>query len=428
MKKSNLDKLQKARSLNDVLGIVDSIKKKIETVGKSTNRLLKGLSSSKALVISLSANEIELGDIANQPRPTQSKKGGMRTVLDKIKAPSPKDLSDNSSAIEELNDAIEDLNAAIRILSSKTFSKMDESKKAIESIKHIIREAGKIKREQLNAMQKLSRNYMPKEHSRQVKILEEIVENSIPDENYTGLSINSFVLSPSKDHIYFQTFVTVEDLSNAEGFIYENYSYVYTSVLDLNTSELAPHITSLKDPKVPGTFPIGIELDSLKQLKAKILAINHIDELNSVKSRTRFGTAKQRQQMQRKGSIISEVSRHIKKVRFHNKNLYVQYSKSISPREKSELLETLFPLIRSIFLRKKTVNGRRTPSANLTYKEAKSSRSGNPYFVFSLSSIRDDNVKSFVKQVSELAKRLDLSTLVSQQLIQSVINDHEPEL
>ena len=74
MKKSNLDKLQKARSLNDVLGIVDSIKKKIETVGKSTNRLLKGLSSSKALVISLSANEIELGDIANQPRPTQSKK------------------------------------------------------------------------------------------------------------------------------------------------------------------------------------------------------------------------------------------------------------------------------------------------------------------------------------------------------------------
>ena len=66
--------------------------------------------------------------------------------------------------------------------------------------------------------------------------------------------------------------------------------------------------------------------------------------------------------------------------------------------------------------------------ANLTYKEAKSSRSGNPYFVFSLSSIRDDNVKSFVKQVSELAKRLDLSTLVSQQLIQSVINDHEPEL
>ncbi|SBV38499.1 hypothetical protein BN7874_280 [Phage NCTB] len=436
----NIEKLQNARSLNELMSVVDSIKRKITNVGKSTAKLLQGLSSTSTITINLSsaeesfkataADDIELGDIKKKAtrKAANKKSGSLRTVLDKsIKTPSTKQLARNSSVIEEITSSISDLEVAIRVLTSKQFSKMDESKSAVNLIKQLIAQAKEIKDTHLNALSKIASDFTPTDHKRAVAFLKKILTGDIQEDSYTKVQVKSFVLNPEDDIIYYQTFLLLRNLANKEGFIYEAYSYVLTGVLDTSVKEpeLVHHLTTLKDPKVPGSFPIGSEVETKAALTKKVNALNIIDDLNVTYGGIKLKKSSADLQRSGLGDISPNISKYKLKgkevagIRVKNNRLYVRLNRGMSEKQKTNLLSTLIPLIKAIFIpgsRRQTV----------AWKEIVGKNTGAPFFVFALSRKEDTTTKEFIQKVNRLAKELKLSPMLSREIIQNVVNQYAP--
>ena len=104
--KSSVEKLQGARSLNEVMSIVDVIQKRIDTLGKQTAKFIQSISSSKITInlSAVSADERELSDFIKKPNSNVGKKakGSLRSVLDKnFKTPTKKEMATNTTAVQE---------------------------------------------------------------------------------------------------------------------------------------------------------------------------------------------------------------------------------------------------------------------------------------------------------------------------------------
>lgn len=441
MKKTskNVEKLQNARSLSELLSVVDVIKASITKIGKSTNGLLKGLSSTSTINISLSsAEEVELSDIKRKAKrasketelsdiKTNHKKApaSLKTVLDKntIKTPSKAQLAKNSTALEEITSAIEDLQIALRVLTTKQFAKMDDSKAAVALIKGLIDQAKTLKDTHLNAISVIARDFTPTDHKKAVKALRKLIKSEINEETYTAIQVKSFILNPAPDTIYYQTFMLLRNLTNEDGFAYEAYSYVLTGSFDIGSGELTHYMTTLKDPKVPGTFPIGKEVPDVRALSTQIKAYNVIDSLISTQGRLKFNKSGRDVRTGPLGAskdidTYNIGGKTVAGIRIQNKQLYVRLKRGLSDKQKKDLVMRLVPIIKAIFIPK----ARKT---SLNWKEIKGKNSGANFLVFTLSRNEDTKSREFIHKVSRLARELGLSPKLARETIQAVVNQND---
>lgn len=444
MKKTskNVEKLQNARSLSELLSVVDVIKASIAKIGKSTNGLLKGLSSTSTINISLSsAEEVELSDIKRRAKRTYKetelsdikksttthKKAptSLKTVLDKstIKTPSKTQLAKNSTALEEITSAIEDLQIALRVLTTKQFAKMDDSKAAVALIKGLIDQAKTLKDTHLNAISVIARDFTPTDHKKAVKALRKLIKSEINEETYTAIQVKSFILNPAPDTIYYQTFMLLRNLTNEDGFAYEAYSYVLTGSFDIGSGELTHFMTTLKDPKVPGTFPIGKEVPDVRALSTQIKAYNVIDNLISTQGRLKFNKSGRDVRTGPLGAskdidTYNIGGKTVAGIRIQNKQLYIRLKRGLSDRQKKDLVLRLVPIIKAIFIPK----ARKT---SLSWKEIKGKNSGANFLVFTLSRNEDTKSREFIHKVSRLARELGLSPKLARETIQAVVNQND---
>lgn len=439
-----LDALKGARSLNDVLSAVDLVVNSIKNIEKTTKKVLSSLSS-RSITISIADSSIvslnnvterEAGDM------TRKKSGGksFKSVLDKasIKVPKAKDLIDGSSLVHDLNQNILELQQALRVLKSKDFSKFDDNAGAVAMIKGQIAKAEALRDEQLAAMSKISKQYTPKEHEAVVRDVAKFLKDELNPESYTRIRKKTFVLSAAKDIIQFQTFLVISDLVNEEGYAYEEYSFVVTGTLNTGTGEFDHYITTLKDPKMPGSFPMGKEIKSTEDAKLKIKLLTNFDDLIVRKNRVNMV----RNQRAPKGATgptgntqvyvggqyipdsnraaLKRVSKYVKRIRAKKNELYVQFDESIGDAAKKNLIKQLVPLVKAIFLPP------RAKSTHLQWREVTGKISGKSYFVFSLVKNEDPRSQKFISKVTELADQLQMSPQTTREVIRDIVNRHEP--
>jgi hypothetical protein len=412
----NRQKLNKARSINEVLSIVDLIKTRLKNITKSSEKVLTALASNANKVqISLSAaREMEVGDIA----PAAKKSGkSLKSKLDvnKFKTPSQKDLAQNSSLLVELNESIAELEVALRVIQSKQFAKFDNQRETSAMVRALIKEANATKKEQLDAMSKISKNYTPVAHRKVAKAVKDIANAEFPEENYSSIRVKTFILQPQEDTLYYQTFVVVQNLTNKEGYSYEDYSFVLTSVYDMKTGDMEPHLTALKDPKVPGSFPIGNGIDSLSDLKRRMGAIYSID---GVETKGRKLKLKEDTTSVRRRSIAGFADT-VKGIRVKDKDLYIRLKKGTPQSKIDQIRNNLIPIFKSIFL------PRGTRTKRVQWKQLTGKRSGAPFIVFSLSRREDTRSREFVSNVTEMAERMNLSPLITRDIVQKLVDEYD---
>ena len=420
--KSSVEKLQGARSLNEVMSIVDVIQKRIDTLGKQTAKFIQSISSSKITInlSAVSADERELSDFIKKPNSNVGKKakGSLRSVLDKnFKTPTKKEMATNTTAVQELSDSIGELEVAIRVLSSKQFSRLEESKQTIKMIKAIILQAEDHRKTQLDALDRISKNYIPKNHKSIIKATRDILKASLDSATYSGFAIKSYILNPAPNTIYFQTFVLVKNLINAEGFNYEQYSYVITSVLDQTNFELVPHITSLKDPRIPGSFPIGKEIKSVPHLKQTLQSLAHIDSLHVQVGRQKLSSIRKTEDLG-----ILKGTKNVKGLRVRDSELFVKIDPGLSDRQKKDLTATLRALIRQIFIPKS--KNRSIGVREIRGKRSVGGKSPNTFLVFAISRNVDTRSKDFIDNVDRLVKTLKLGPRLSREVIRDMVEQY----
>jgi hypothetical protein len=430
-KSKNIKNIKGARSLNELLSIIDLIEGNVQDLDKRTDKILSSLSKkTNSITISISSGtEREAGDLNLEisDKSLKNKKGPgkkvknknpntYRTVLDKsFKTPNTKDLVKNSAAIQELNDNISELEVSLRVLQSKDFAKLDENSGATVHIKTVLLKAKDLRDKQLKAMSRISKDYTPSQHTKILTLARKTLITELDEENYSSLRVKTYILTPSTDIIYFQSFIVVNDLSNEDGYVYENYSYVLTSVFQSKDGELRHHLTTLKDPKTPGGFPIGKEIENPSSLKMKLRMLNILDSL--IFKKNKIALRKTTEQL--KNNNLTKVSKYIKNIRVKGTNLFVAVEESLTKTQKVELVNKLFPVIRTIFLPRTSRN------THLAYKEITSSKTGKPFLVFSLGRTENTKTKDFVDKMSRLVEVLGLNPQIQRSVLQKIVEEYE---
>lgn len=419
----NRQKLNKARSINEVLSIVDLIKKRLKDIGTASEKVLKSLASNK-VQISLSAakelnsdsatREQEAADMTKKPK-TSGQSLKAKLDVTKHKTPTQQDLAKNSSLLVELNESIAELEVALRVIQSKQFSKFDNQREAASMIRGLIKQANTTKKSQLDSMAKISKNYTPVAHRKIVKAVEDITRKEFPEENYSAIRRKTFILQPQEDTIYYQSYVVVQNLTNKEGYSYEDYSFVITGVYDMRTGEYEPHLTALKDPKVPGSFPIGNEVATVSDLKRRMGAIYSIDgvETTGRKVRLKGDTSEVRRRS------IASFADTVKGIRVKDRDLYIRLKKGTSESKVKNMLKEIIPIFKSIFLPR----GSRTKQVQ--WKIVNGKRTGSPFVVLSLAKREDTRGREFVGKVTELADQMNLNPMITREIVQKLVDEYD---
>lgn len=439
-----LDALKSARSLNDLLTTVDLIVSKIKSTEKISSRVLSSLSNRSILISIAQETEksgsriIELDDIQPTTKKKKAvKKGGnkFKGILNspQVKLPKIKDLVDGSSLVTDLNQNIAELQQALRILKSKDFSKMENNGSAVSMIKAQIDKAIAMRDEQLAALSKISNEYIPNTH-RQVKTeTTKVIKGELAPENYSRIRSKTFVLSPADNLIQFQSFFVVSDLVNSEGYAYEEYSFVVTGNLNTATAEFVHFVTSLKDPKMPGTFPIGKEVTSLDDLKYKVRLLSSLDDVtvrnNRVRlTRTRTADPDATDSMgapvkYQQGRYVSSddkmsmrnASKYIKGIRVKPGKLFIKVDDALGEAALKRVFNKIYPTVRAVFIPAKS------RSKHLRWRKLRG-RTGSVFFEFILVKNEDPKSQKFINKVSELATNLQMSPRLTREVIRDIVD------
>lgn len=420
--------LKGARSLNDVLSAVDLIGNALKNLDKISKKVLSSLSN-RSITIKLDSSspnsvsasrEIEVSELKRKQKTGNSKP--LKTFLDdkKVKTPKEADLVKSSTLVQDINDAISELQTALRVLRSKDFAKFDDNNGAVAQIKAQIKQAERLRDDQLKAMSRISKQFTPKEHLKVVDAAVRFIESELKSEGYTRIQKRTFVLSASKDIIHFQTFIVLRDLVTKEGYAYDQYSYVLTGVLSTMTGEFDHYLTTLKDPRMPGKFPIGKEVETVAELGNMVKTYNQLDSLivrnNKIKL-TKGGSAVKTEQISKQ---IKTVSPYIRGMRIKDKEIYIRLDESVSGARKKKILADLIVIIKSVFLPPRSRN------TAVSWREDRGKRTGNTFLIFSLSRTENLTSKEFVNRVGKLVEELKLNPRITREIVQDIVNRNEP--
>ena len=310
--------IRDARSVKDIQAVIGRISAELSEISDHTSTLEKSVSS--AIKISISAKEIELGDIS---RTKKSK--GPSGVIANYKAPDAKDLVKNSRELNRLAQKIAELESAKQVILSDAFSPYaDLQKKTVKAVNDLVKVAARDRDRQVRAMAKIGRENKPKEHVAFVRGISAHIKKVLSEENYSEITTKMFVLNPVSDKIWYQTFIIISDLVNDEGYSYDFYSVVVTAVVDLDTGEFSHSLTTINLSRIPGSFDPGKVVKSSADAKRRInsfLAGDNFVAKHGRKTLKDFPLSKTKDFRR---SALPNSSDHIDGIRVQNGKIYAR--------------------------------------------------------------------------------------------------------
>jgi hypothetical protein len=408
-------KLTGARSVKELLSIIQGIEDGIDKIDKSTNKLLSSVSSTKSITISLSnaAREIELGDIGGR-RTRQVKAPAVKTILQKFTVPDFSALTKNTETLAQLNQYITELEVAEQVLvGSSQLSDAKASQGALESIRALTEEARTTLHKQLTAMTKIARKTSPKQHTALTKYCVSVLEETLDKSHYTNIDTKTFVYHDKSDPIrdvYYQTYIFVNNLTNLADEVYDHYAMVLTAVVNVNTGELRHYLTSMKDQRIPGSFTLGEEVASGQKLKTRIVDLLSVDDFFARGSRRTLPLTTQdlRKNVNLGGAknigrLGGKALKNVLAVRVQNDEVYVRLAQGLSDAERKASLEDILVALRTVL--KMTT----TTKNSISIQELRSRSKGVTWFRFYVTDSNKSRYAMTNQKLKQLAEALDLS-------------------
>ena len=345
----NLTKIHAARSPKDVVAIVLGIAKTVKRIAGNTDELLQSLSSNPYARISLSATEVEQSQLAKHKSKRKSTDEKGKSIVFNVDAPNIdyESLVKDSQALDELAQSIIELEVAEQVLRSQTFKSQKSQDKAVAALVPIIREAKQERDRLIQAMIKISSTHRPTDHLSVVKTARNYLRKILSDDQYTKIDVRTFTLHPNPSEVWYQSYIGISDLANREGYVYDDYILVITGVLNIEEGELRHSVTSIKDAKIPGSFGIGNEIQTVPKLKTRINSLLNIDNFLTIRNKASVPVTTKN--LRDRG--IEEASDFITGVRVTNDHIMFRLEKGMNDQERKELIEKLNPFLHTVLYR-----------------------------------------------------------------------------
>jgi hypothetical protein len=124
----------------------------------------------------------------------------------------------------------------------------------------------------LRSISVLASKYQPRQLITLRSAVETHIEDSLPSSRYSRLSSNVFVSATSENNIekfVFQQYINIRGLIDDDKYVVDDFYIILSCVLD-NNGDATYHATSYKEFKSPGSFPLGAELTSIDEANEKV--------------------------------------------------------------------------------------------------------------------------------------------------------------
>lgn len=409
---ARIEKLRAARSGKELLQIIQDMAENVHGLSDNAQSLLKSVSSVRSVRrhISLS-NDIELGDLSDiqtaGKKITPSSKvriPSMRTVLDEgsFDAPDLSELKRDNKALHELNQGITELEVAEQVLMSSSLADLKTSQSALKAIRAAKAEAEKALKIQLTAMSKIAKKTKPRVHLGICQAVVKHLQAVLDKKSYVSIEDpKTFVYQQDDDIVHYQTYITVDHLVNGDDTVYEAYTFVVTGVLNTMTGELHHTVTSIKDNQVPGTFPIGTEVDTGADMKRRINSLLSIDGFSATHDRRVVPVSTK---YLKQNSSLPESSPNISNIRVQNDFVYVTLVPGLTDAEVKDTVTDVTAALKRIFADKL-----KTRRLSIRSRKQTGRVSGQTIYVFYIEAPTGKHIEITNRKLSEVADALNLT-------------------
>jgi hypothetical protein len=281
-----IDKIRKARSIQDFENIISSIsksylknKREVKNLNRSSSRLLivmnsKSSSEDEAIIIDHSGlggvKKINLKNKINAP---------VRTILKDFKPPKVTSVQHNTDVLNELHDKAEEL-ASIEAFLTQSFANTKGQPAALKAVRELLKNVDETIYKAFESLHKVADSYLPKEFKELSDALTDILLDSLDPDSYADLHHVTYVVRTEDKMWHYTYYVTIEDLKNSSGFIFDDYNVVLSALIDTK-KHASYYLTTLSEFRIPGKFPIGKAINSVNDIKHTLaILLGHNDVID----------------------------------------------------------------------------------------------------------------------------------------------------
>jgi hypothetical protein len=281
-----MERIRKARSLNDVVSIVRDIAKNVVAQQKSVTKMGVSLSAGKKI----KDETLDIDHTGKKPvrvRVGSKKKKGSAPLssgakLEGFKAPPAGQVKEHMEVVHQLHDNVKQLEAA-RALIEQAFSRSAKKDVALKGIDALIKDSTKIVNNAYDMMEEISKKHIPEELEEMNQSLFDFLLEAVPQDKYANIIQGTYVTlretdssvapagkGPSKlkmnTDFVFSCYNVLENLEASDGYFFPKYVLVLTGVVDHRTKEGKPHsvlryfLNALPDFREPGKYDLGAEV------------------------------------------------------------------------------------------------------------------------------------------------------------------------
>lgn len=390
-KKDRLEQIRKVRSLNDVLEIIEDIRKDSEEDEKTAKKLYVSLSAGKGDEV------IEISRLGVPGKKRKIKTNVRRTKIDfssmvkDFKAPPKSAIEKHLAVLQRLYDNAKELEAVEAML-KQSFAGVKNQRDALNSVKTLRQTVDSSIRTALNALNKVASKHVPSELVKLRDHLTSFLLDNIPESQYDDMGFIEYVSLGERGEIHIAVYVEIENLKNSNGYVFDEYIIILTGVVDAR-GNIAYFVNALPDFRVPGKYALGKQITSENEMEQRVsMLLAHNDIITKYDRAPMPITS---DEVTKRGfSAIKGVV----KATVADDSLYLQVGK-LDKKTEAQVVKDTIVLLNQVMKRRK--------DANISWKSV--TRNGKRYLKFILYFKPGSEPKSLnVMKLGEIKDVLDL--------------------
>lgn len=319
-----MERLRRARSLNDVLAISKEVSKDI-TRASNINKVLMPSTSLSATSIKFNRDSMEVAKPgAVRPKkisvsPKAQAPSTMGQTLTAFKAPPLTQVLRHSAVVHSLQENLHELEAAAAMIRT-TFNLAKNKAPALKSITALVKEARETLDSAYASLSFIAKKHLPKEMAALGEECRTFLIDNLDRINYTNLttqvyvtvgteasagklphqefSAKTSVAAPKirrketgvitkeelKRDILFAFYIDIEDLRDTSGAVLSHYYVILTGVIGLS-GHIRYFLTGLPDFRPPGTYFPGVEVSTSEDMLRRLGLLLSTNDITSTLER-----------------------------------------------------------------------------------------------------------------------------------------------
>lgn len=247
MQSTRIESITKARSLNDIRGILSAISCDVISAARAVKKM-QSFSGSDELVM-------DGHDTKRLPQ-TSAK-------VAKFVPPKAAELKKHSAILDKLNDNCKELESTL-VFVKQAFAGNKKLSAVVSAINELLDSANDSLQKSFTVMGDIAEKHMPAPvQSLADKIIAQLKEEFIKPKLASGITYETYVIVDPQDNKKFQfcCYIGLENLKDASGYTFKEFYYVLTAIVDTQ-GQYSYSLNSFPDFKIPGSYPMGKEIDS----------------------------------------------------------------------------------------------------------------------------------------------------------------------